>query len=229
MAAADASGVVHDVVTSALPATVAALLGAAGLWLRDWRARRSAATRRRQQLEEAQAYLGFLGQWFSTYTAIAPGVDAAPARAWAAGYLEDQLRALQTPETEAPQGEQTPFWKRTRLVLLLYPLHSFAGSMVRLLFYVALALTCEFTSASLVTSDDWATRIVLAAFFLVAGLVTLGILWRLALGLSPGHAVPRIPPEGPAQRRGPVPNWTGSDHDRAPPPPPSSPPPGPPR
>ncbi|MEU9078218.1 hypothetical protein ACFYUY_17220 [Kitasatospora sp. NPDC004745] len=229
MAAADASSVVHDVVTSALPAVVAALLGAAGLWLRDWRARRSAATRRRQQLDEAQAYLGFLGQWFSTYAAVAPGADAAQARAWAAGYLEDQLRALQTPEAEAPRGEPTPFRTRTRLVLLLYPLHSFAGSMVRLLYYAALGLTVEFTSASLVTSDEWLVRVALAAFFLVAGLVVLGVLWRLAVQLSPGNAVPGSRHEDRARRAGPAPDGSGADHDRAPPPPPSAPPPGPPR
>ncbi|MET8540865.1 hypothetical protein ABZW03_09440 [Kitasatospora sp. NPDC004799] len=220
MAAADASSVVHDVVTSALPAVVAALLGAAGFWFRDWRARRSAAARRRRQLEEAQAYLGFLGQWFSTYTAIAPGADIAPTRAWAADYLEDQLRALQTPETEAPPREKAPFRKRVRLVLLLYPLRSFAGSMVRLLYYVMLALTVEFTVAALLPSDQWLTRVALAAFFLAAGLVILGVLWRLAVQLSPENAVPGGRREGRARQRGPVPNWTGSDHGRTPPPPP---------
>ncbi|MFG3226773.1 hypothetical protein ACGF07_18550 [Kitasatospora sp. NPDC048194] len=220
MAAADASSVVHDVVTSALPAVVAALLGAAGLWFRDWRARRSAATRRRQQLDEAQAYLGFLGQWFTTYTAIAPGVDIAPARAWAADYLEDQLRALQTPETEAPTGEPTPFRKRVRQILLLYPLRSFAGSSVRLLYYVILALMVEFTLASLLTSDAWTTRVALATFFLAAGLVVLGVLWRLAVQLSPENAVPGGRREGRARQHRPAPDWTGSGRGPAPPPPP---------
>ncbi|WP_344492908.1 hypothetical protein [Streptomyces enissocaesilis] len=184
MTAATSTG--SDIVVSVLTAVVASLLGAAGLWFQEWRTRRRSEARRRHELEEAQAYLAFMAQWFSTHATVAPGVDIARTRLWASERLDRQLRELHVSLSEVSQPRRTPFWARIRKLLLLYRLHSITGSLVRLLFYSVLIIVCSVTPGLLLDERTaWGDRIGASLLLILVGLGLLFGLGRLVARLSP--------------------------------------------
>ncbi|MGW7050795.1 hypothetical protein [Streptomyces sp. NPDC054887] len=184
MTAATSTG--SDIVVSVLTAVVASLLGAAGLWFQEWRMRRRSEARRRHELEEAQAYLAFMSQWFSTHATVAPGVDIARKRLWASELLDRQLRELHVSLSEVQQPRRTSFWARIRKLLLLYRLHSITGSLVRLLFYIILIIVCSVTPGLLVDERiAWGDRISASLLLILVGFGLLFGLGRLVARLSP--------------------------------------------
>ncbi|MFF5935998.1 hypothetical protein [Streptomyces sp. NPDC012508] len=201
MTAATSTG--SDIVGSVLTAVVASLLGAAGLWFQEWRTRRRSEARRRHELEEAQAYLAFMSQWFSTHAAVAPGVDIARTRLWASNLLVSQLRTVHTSLNEIPQPRRTPFWARIRRLLLLYPLRATPGSLVRLLFYSVLIIVCSVTPGLLLDERvAWGDRIGAALLLILLGF---GLLFGL------GRLVARLSPEADGLRTGQ--EQTGPEHE----------------
>ncbi|WP_159401128.1 hypothetical protein [Streptomyces sp. NRRL B-24484] len=224
MSAANSLHLTDRVLPSVITAIAASLVGAAGLWFREWRARRNIEVRRRRELDEAQAYLTFLAQWFKVYEAVSPGFDIAPEKAWAASYLENKFQILQVPVDDVQsRPERTPFWGRVRAILLLYPLHSIPASIARLMFYGALFLVCEFGLAFLLLDGGWASRIGWSASVIALGFGILFVLWHLVVALSLQTADPRLRPNrlGRGRRE---PNWAGWGAGQAPPSSSSSPP-----
>jgi hypothetical protein len=121
-----------------VPALAAAVFGVAALSFQEWRARHNAHVQRKRGLEEAQTYLTFLSQWFSTYEAIKPDADLAQMRAWAASALDFLLREVESTLRESRRRASFSVWERGRRALLLYPLGSFGANVVRVIFYLNL-------------------------------------------------------------------------------------------
>ncbi|MFF8771464.1 hypothetical protein [Kitasatospora sp. NPDC015120] len=191
MAAAGSTSIGNSALVAAVTALVASLVGAAGLWFREWNARRSAEARRRRELDEARAHLGFLTEWFSTYEAVAPGTDIAPVRAWAVDHLQSQLRVLR-----APQGDDhldaLSFLDRFRVVLLWLPLRSPAGSLVRLLFFFVLLFMGYALGFAVLAQGDVLGTIVIVLLLIGTGTALLYGLWALTVRLAHRTADPRL-------------------------------------
>ncbi|MFI7894290.1 hypothetical protein ACIFUY_23940 [Streptomyces sp. CACIS-1.16CA] len=187
MVAADSASTSGSLIVSVLSAVTASVIGIASLWFQEWRARRSAEVRRRRQLDEARAYLGFLTDWFTTRTMIEPNASIASTRAWAASVLSRQLYDLHTSFSVTPHQERTRFWPLCRKLLLLYPLRSLAGSLVRLVFYLVAIIVFSVTPGLLLDKDNaWGDRIGASLLLMVTGVGCLYGLWRLVARLSPG-------------------------------------------
>ncbi|WP_033254936.1 hypothetical protein [Kitasatospora phosalacinea] len=186
MASGDDPNFFGNVFASVVTATVASVLGALGLSLREWRARRNTELRRRRELDDARARLDYLAQWFTTYAAVAPGLDVESMRRWATAYLDVELAVLRDAVPEERRTEQMSFRGRIRVLLLLYPLHSVAGWVLRVVFYLVLVTVCGVLPKIL--SDPrtgWGDRIGASLLLLVIGFGTLAGLWALTARLSP--------------------------------------------
>jgi hypothetical protein len=121
---------------AALAAGAAAFVGAVALVVQEWLARHSAYVRRKRGIEEATAYLAFLGQWFSTYEGISQGADIGRAREAVAGSLDTTLREIEALLDETRRGARASIGERFKRALLLYELRSTAARAVRVVFYV---------------------------------------------------------------------------------------------
>ncbi|WAL71535.1 hypothetical protein OU787_08485 [Kitasatospora sp. YST-16] len=175
-----------NVLASVITATVASVLGAAGLSLRQWRARRNTELKNRRSLDDARARLDYLAQWFTTYATVAPGPEVESMRRWVAACLDTELVALRAVSREERREERMSFWGRMRALLLLHPLHSVAGWIVRVAFYFGLVTVCGVLPKML--SDPrtgWGDRIGASLLLLVLGFGVLAGLWFLAVRLSP--------------------------------------------
>ncbi|AYC38583.1 hypothetical protein [Streptomyces griseorubiginosus] len=186
MAADNAASVPEDLIVSVLSAVVVSVLGVANLWFQEWRARRNAEARRRRLLDEARAYLGFLTEWLDAHAVITPGTSIDSVQAQAATVLDQQLRNIHASFAEARVPQRTPLWAQFRRLLLLYPLRSIAGSLVRLLFYLVVIIVFSVTPGLLLDDRNaWGDRIGASGVLIVAGGGLLYGLWRLANRLSP--------------------------------------------
>lgn len=120
---------------AALAAGAAAFVGAVALVVQEWLARHSAYVRRKRGIEEATAYLAFLGQWFSTYEGISQGADIGRAREEVGASLDTVLREIEALLDETRRGVRASFSDRFKRALLLYPLRSAGARAVRVVFY----------------------------------------------------------------------------------------------
>lgn len=188
MAADDAASIPEGLMVSVLSAVVVSVLGVANLWFQEWHTRRNEEARRRRLLDEARAYLGFLTEWLDAHAVIAPGTSIDSVRAQAARVLDQQLRIIHASFAEAQLPQRTPLWAQFRRLLLLYPLRSIAGSLVRLLFYLVVIIVFSVTPGLLLDERNaWGDRIGASVLLIVTGGGLLYGLWRLANRLSP-HA-----------------------------------------
>lgn len=163
--------------------------------------RRNAEARRRQDLAAAHAHLTYIKEWFSTQEILDSRADLGPMRTWAAAVLNRQMWSLHNNiATERASQSPTSLWALIRSVLLLYPLRSALGSLVRLAFYLLLILTCSMLPALFFNNEDgwgWGDRIGSTVLFaaLMIGLLY-GLRWlaiRLSSRLSPPAANQRSP------------------------------------
>ncbi|MFF8317810.1 hypothetical protein ACF06V_11665 [Streptomyces bobili] len=188
MAADNAASIPEGLIVSVLSAVVVSVLGVANLWFQEWHARRNEEARRRRLLDEARAYLGFLTEWLDAHAVIAPGTSIDSVQAEAARVLNQQLLNIHTSFTEARVPQRTPLWAQFRRLLLLYPLRSIPGSLVRLLFYLVVIIVFSVTPGLLLDERNaWGDRIGASVLLIVTGGGLLYGLWRLANRLSP-HA-----------------------------------------
>ncbi|MFF7072822.1 hypothetical protein [Streptomyces pseudovenezuelae] len=186
MAADNAASFPEGLIVSVLSAVIVSVLGVANLWFQEWRSRRSEEARRRRLLDEARAYLGFLTEWLDAHAVIAPGTGIDSAQAQAARVLDQQLRNVHASYTEARVPQRTPLWTQFRRLLLLYPLRSIAGSLVRLLFYLVVVIVFSVTPGLLLDERNaWGDRIGASAVLILTGGGLLYALWCLANRLSP--------------------------------------------
>lgn len=193
MVAADSADTLGSLTVSVLSAVIASVAGVTSLWFQEWRARRSAEARRRRELDEARAYLGFLAEWFSTHAMIAPDTNIASTRAWAVKVLSRQLHDLHTSFSVTPRPERTRFWVLFRKLLLLYPLRSVAGSLVRLFFWGTVIIVFSVTPGLLLDKRTaWGDRIGASLMLIVIGVGLLYVLWRLVARLSPNARFPGV-------------------------------------
>ncbi len=186
MAADNAASIPEGLVVSVLSAVVVSVLGVANLWFQEWHARRNEEVRRRRLLDEARAYVGFLTEWLDARAEIAPGTSVDSVQTQAARVLDQQLRDIHASFTEARVQQRTPLWAQFRRLLLLYPLHSIAGSLVRLLFYLVVIIVFSVTPGLLLDERNaWGDRIGASVLLIVTGSGLLYGLWHLANRLSP--------------------------------------------
>ncbi|MEU1194039.1 hypothetical protein [Streptomyces sp. NPDC005859] len=186
MAADNAASIPEGLIVSVLTAVVVSVLGVANLWFQEWHARRNEEAGRRRLLDEARAYLGFLTEWLDAHAVIAPGSSIDSVHAQAARVLDQQLRNIHASFAEARVPQRTPLWTQFRRLLLLYPLRSIAGSLVRLLFYLVVIIVLSVTPGLLLDERNaWGDRIGASAVLIVTGGGLLYGLWRLANRLSP--------------------------------------------
>ncbi|WP_371524787.1 hypothetical protein OG302_00725 [Streptomyces sp. NBC_01283] len=161
MAADAGDSALSVVIAPALTVIVGALLSALGLWIKEWRLRRNDEARRRQDLAAAHAHLSYITEWFSTRESLAPEADLGTMRVWAAALLDRQMRSLHNNITAEPAPRRpVSLWALVRSVLLLYPLRSVGGTLVRLAFWLLFVLTCSMLPALFFSSQDgwgWAT------------------------------------------------------------------------
>lgn len=184
------------VVTALLTAAIPALLAAGSLWLREWRATRSAEVRRRRDLEAAYMQLKYIAAWFDVYAKVEPAAGLSHARAWAEEVLSDQLGRVRTVQQEQTDSESGRFRYRggVRKILLLFPLRSAWGNAVRVLFFALLVLFCSLVTSLLSdTHKSWGDRIGPAAVGLVFSCGVLYGLWLLVVRLSPDRSDPTAP------------------------------------
>ncbi|MEU8850646.1 hypothetical protein AB0C70_31445 [Streptomyces sp. NPDC048564] len=186
MAADNATSIPEGLIVSVLSAVIVSVLGVANLWFQEWRARRNEEARRRRLLDEARAYLGFLTEWVDGHAVIAPDISIVSAQAQAARILDQQLRDIHASFTVARVPQRTPLWTQFRRLLLLYPLRSVAGSLMRLLFYLVVVIVFSVTPGLLLDERNaWGDRIGASVLLIVTGGGLLYGLWRLANRLSP--------------------------------------------
>lgn len=198
MASSDGGSLAGTVVTVVLTAAIPALVAAGSVWLREWRAARSAEVRRRRDLEAAYAQLKYIAAWFDVRTKVEPAADLGPARAWASAVLSDQLQRVQDVRQEQADAasERFHFWGVVRKILLLFPLRSARGTAVRVLFYALLVLFCAVVASLLSdTHRSWGDRIGPAVVGVVFGYGVLYGFWVLAVRLSPDRRDPSAPDE----------------------------------
>ncbi|MFE2107111.1 hypothetical protein ACFXAF_14725 [Kitasatospora sp. NPDC059463] len=192
MAAAGSMNVGNSALVAAVTALVASLVGAAGLWFREWNARRSAEARRQRELDEARAHLGFLTEWFGAYEAVAPGTDIAPVRAWAADHLQSQLAVLRASRADEQVADGLSFLDRFRVVLLWFPLHSRSGSLVRVFFFFVLLFMGYVLGIAVLAQGDVLGTIVIVLLLIGTGIALLYGLWTLTVRLAHRTADPRL-------------------------------------
>ncbi|MEU3836658.1 hypothetical protein [Streptomyces microflavus] len=187
MVAADSASASGSLIVSVLSAAIASVVGIASLWFQEWRARRSAEVRRRRELDDARAYLGFLSDWFTARTMIDPDASIGPTRAWATSVLNKQLYDLHASFSVTPHRERTHFWPLCRKLLLLYPLRSLTGSLVRLVFYLVGIIVFSVIPGLLLAKDNtWGDRVGATLLLLLTGVGFLYDLWHLVVRLSLG-------------------------------------------
>ncbi|MFJ5882375.1 hypothetical protein [Kitasatospora cineracea] len=189
MASGDDPSFFGNVLASVVTAAVASLLGAAGLSLREWQARRNSELKHRRALDDARARLDYLAQWFTTYAAVAPDSDVELMRRWSTAYLDTELGLLRNEGQEEGRVERMSFRERLRGLLLLHPLHSAVGWVLRVAFYFVLVTVCGVLPKIL--SDPrtgWGDRIGASLLLLVVGFGILAGLWVLTVRLSPHSA-----------------------------------------
>ncbi|MEV3993212.1 hypothetical protein AB0J57_30335 [Streptomyces sp. NPDC049837] len=188
MAADNEATIPEGLIVSVLSAVIASVVGVANLWFQEWRARRNEEARRRRLLDESRAYLGFLTEWVDAHAVIAPGISIVSAQAQAARVLDQQLLDIHASFTVARIPQRTPLWTQFRRLLLLYPLRSVTGSLLRLLFYLVVVIVFSVTPGLLLDERNaWGDRIGASILLIVTGGGLLYGLWRLANRLSP-HA-----------------------------------------
>ncbi|MFF3273137.1 hypothetical protein ACFYWU_19750 [Streptomyces chrestomyceticus] len=202
MLTAQATGDQDGLIAPLLTAVVGSILGTLGLWLQETRARRNAEALRRRELEVAQAYLGYLVQWFSARSTIAPDDEIGRTRAWAVDVLDGQLRAVHAAQHMAPSPSRrrSSFWARTRRLLLLHPLRSFLASLVRALFYLVAVIVCGTAPSILLDARQaWGDRIGASLLLVVTGLAILSGLWHGTVRLAANSDVFRSRRTGPTE------------------------------
>src|SRR5690242_4381840 len=67
MADSEGRALAWTVLAPVLAAAVPALLGAVGLWFREWRNHRNDSVRQRRAVESAHLYVRYLSDWFVAY------------------------------------------------------------------------------------------------------------------------------------------------------------------
>ncbi|MFJ9863521.1 hypothetical protein [Streptomyces sp. NPDC101165] len=136
MAYGMAAGPWGSAASAALAAGVTAIGGAVALVVQERLARRSAHVRRKRGIEEATAYLAFLGQWLSTYEEVRPRAEISRTREEVAGSLDTVLREVGALLDETRRGARAPIGDRLKRALLLYELRSAGARRLRIAFYL---------------------------------------------------------------------------------------------
>lgn len=183
----------NSVMIALLAPVITAAIGALGVWFREWRDQRHNDVRRRHSLEEAQAYVSFLSQWFTARQTVRPDAQIDETRQWAADSLDSVLRTLNSSISEQqPVIERPGAWSRLRKAALLIPLRSWQASLVRLAFYLMIFIASGVAPKLLLDkTKGWGDRVGSTASFLVfTGAILYG-LWRLANHLSVRRAALR--------------------------------------
>ncbi|MCX5205821.1 hypothetical protein OG897_30845 [Streptomyces sp. NBC_00237] len=183
MAYGMAQGPWASAANAALAAGAAAFVGAVALVVQEWLARRSAHMQRKRGIEEATAYLSFLGQWFSTYEEIRPGADIRRTREEVASSLDTVLREVEALLVETRRGARASILDRFKRALLLHELRSAGARAVRVAFYLNGGLWFGVSSGdALDTSMSTKDRFGSSLGWAVWGVMTTG-----ALGLWAAH------------------------------------------
>ncbi|MFD8599531.1 hypothetical protein ACFV1L_31460 [Kitasatospora sp. NPDC059646] len=191
--AQDAGGFLGNITVPLLTAAVTALVGAFWATYQDWRRRRQDDFRRRRALDDAQARVTFVRDWFSTYREVHPDAQTNDPRRRAIEYLDDAFRTLQSALSEPrPRTTRVGLWSRIRTATLLIPLRSWKASLTRLAFYLVIFIVSGVAPRILLDSTyTWANRIGSALTFLVFSGTALYGLWRLARLLADRSAASR--------------------------------------
>jgi hypothetical protein len=193
MAESEGRALAWTVLAPVLAAAVPALLGAVGLWFREWRNHRNDSVRQRRAVESAHLYVRYLSDWFVAYEKAHPDKELTQARDWATRVLDDQLDHVLAARPEYAEEHATGvrFGRILRRMLLLFPLRSVWGVLLRYAYLFALLLVCLFVSFLLVQSgESWGVRVGSAAVVLVPACGILYGLWALTVHLSPGRSEP---------------------------------------
>ncbi|WP_261571217.1 hypothetical protein [Frankia gtarii] len=122
------------IVAAVLVPVATAAVGALGLVVKDWREGRAYAGRRRPPFEDAARQVSFAVEWWQARQTISsPSGDLDEARTRALAWL-DEASALVT------QTAPSPGVSVRRLLLLAPPLHDRLAKVIRVGFYLTLAM-----------------------------------------------------------------------------------------
>lgn len=220
MIGAESSYTAKDIISAVVPVALASSLGLASLWLQEWRSRRNSEARRRHALDEARAYLGFLGEWDSAPQAITANPSVKLTNVRATEILEDLLGEIENSFSGRSPSENIGIWIPLRRFLWLYPLRSIMGSMARLLYYTLFVWAFVFGMYGLLSPGSWGERIGVFAVFWLIALVFLVPLWWLVYLLSPNSGLAErrgqrsVPRETAGSRQSRTAHWPPRNGDR---------------
>ncbi|ONH31107.1 hypothetical protein BL253_10645 [Pseudofrankia asymbiotica] len=128
------------ILAAVLVPVATAAVGALGLVLKDWREGRAYAGRRRPPFEDAARQVSFAVEWWQARQTISsPSEDLDEARTRALAWLEE-ASALVTQTAPAPGVSVR------RLLLLAPPLHDRLAKVIRLGFYLSVAVMVFFSA-----------------------------------------------------------------------------------
>jgi hypothetical protein len=155
---------------------IAGIVGALGILLQDWRARRDLAVRRRVAMEEATMRVAFATEWWKACQLIAADEETLTnARARAALLMAEASSLVGSVPAVAPMEQTRPMPQR---LLLLYPLTRRSARVIRGFYYAVLVLPVVVIAGTLI---DVATGSL--AEYLWGDLILLSMTGAAALGL----------------------------------------------
>jgi hypothetical protein len=141
------AAVASQILIAVLVPVVTAMLGAAGVVFQDWRTRRSDVGRRKLAVDDAQAQVNFVTDWWNAGQSLGQSPEAGKKAVSRATALLDNASAVVS-ATQLPSPRPQPPLTIRRLVLL-YPFHSLEGKVVRVAFYFCSGLTVMALGASI--------------------------------------------------------------------------------
>jgi hypothetical protein len=176
---------IAPILAAVLAPVVTALVGAVGLLTRDLYNRRSEMGRRTYAMDDAKRQVTFAAEWWKAKQALGCTPDDEAARAIAESWLEEATSrvsdALQPPRRPEPDRSVT------RRILLAYPFQRWTARLLRVAYYLLLALTAMAPlSAASVAGAPGITPAAFLSFFL-SGVIIWGLLafairaWALAI------------------------------------------------
>jgi Protein of unknown function (DUF2510) len=193
---------------------VTAVVGAIGILARDLYSQRSEVGRRKYALDDATRRVAFTAEWWKAKQALGSAADDQGARAIAQSWLEETTSLV----SEALHPRRRPGTDRsvTRRILLAYPFQRWTARLLRVIYYLFLAL---WVSVVLVTPMEniegikVGDKVILVVFGIVVyGLPTFAIrAWAISIENRPAKqqasAQPSVP-TGRAERSiSPQPGW----------------------
>jgi len=157
---------------------VTAVVGAAGILMRDLYNRRSEMGCRKYAMDDAAQQVTFAAEWWKAKQALGTTPDDQAARAMAESWLEEATSRVS--EALHPPRRPEPDRSVTRRILLAYPFQRWTARIVRVAYYFLLAnmAFAVFAALAMMASPDM--KFGDAAFFSIFELVFNGL---LALGI----------------------------------------------